>query len=228
WKMDNAGVAYCLARTTSQRRKVQFLASVLIVIMIANLIKVFAMTTTLLRHDKPLLTLGDAIQSFLQVPDPTTKGHCLLEADSGISLWKSSVLRGQSTLGARRWGSETRLNFWAGTLSLRRWISWLAPYVNFIFYGLSIPLALCIANAPQLLVSILYFLYNALFTCMLSGLEWSKFSTRRSHLRVSDPVPNGHQKSTFWLQRPYRYSVPLLAASALLRWLVSQTIFFAR
>lgn len=81
-----------------------------------------------------------------------------------------------------------------------------------------------LANAPQLLISIAYFMYNALLTCMLIAVEYDDYAIERKHLRVS--WPRGDQRSTYYLSLPYRYSIPLLVASALLHWLVSQSIFF--
>ena len=83
-----------------------------------------------------------------------------------------------------------------------------------------------IANSPQVLLSFLYLLYNNLFTCMLSAKEWSGFAQYRQTLRVSSPT--GMQRSTYFLQLPYIYSIPLLVASGLFHWLVSQSIFLAR
>ncbi|KEZ45403.1 hypothetical protein SAPIO_CDS1693 [Scedosporium apiospermum] len=42
-----------------------------------------------------------------------------------------------------------------------------------------------LANLPQLIFSILYFQYNAIFTCMLAAKEWSEFGVRRKPVRVS-------------------------------------------
>lgn len=83
-----------------------------------------------------------------------------------------------------------------------------------------------IANAPQLLLSFLYLTYNGLFTCMLLANEWSNFGKTRKTLRVT--TARGKQRSTYWLQLPYRYGIPLLATSAMLHWLVSQSLFLAR
>ena len=80
-----------------------------------------------------------------------------------------------------------------------------------------------IANSPQLLLSFLYFAYNGLWTCMLLTLEWSEFAKARKPLRVTSPT--GGQRSTYRLQLPYRYGIPLLIISGLLHWLVSQSIF---
>lgn len=82
------------------------------------------------------------------------------------------------------------------------------------------------ANIPQLLVSAVYFQYNALLTCMLSAVEYDKYATDRKPLRVS--WPRRDQRSTYYLSLPYRYSLPLLLVSAILHWLVSQSLFFVQ
>lgn len=81
-------------------------------------------------------------------------------------------------------------------------------------------------DCPQLLLSFLYLSYNSLFTSMLLAQEWNGYATCRKALRVTSP--KGQQRSTYYLQLPYRYSVPLLLASAALHWLVSQSLFLAR
>ena len=86
-----------------------------------------------------------------------------------------------------------------------------------------------LANLPQILLSCLYLSYNSLYTCMLSADEWSRFAHQRKCLRVTSPSgPSGLQRSTYYLQLPYIYSIPLLSFSGLLHWLVSQSIFLAR
>lgn len=83
-----------------------------------------------------------------------------------------------------------------------------------------------IANSPQVILSFLYLTYNGLFTCMLLADEWNDYAHTRKALRVTSPV--GDQRSTYRLQLPYKYGVPLLVMSGLLHWLVSQSIFLAR
>ena len=91
--------------------------------------------------------------------------------------------------------------------------------------GLSLTGAVLLANLPQLIISFLYVLYNGLFTSMLVAAEWASFASKRQPLRVTNP--RGDQISTYWLQLPYAYSVPILVAMTLLHWLVSQSIFLA-
>ena len=80
-----------------------------------------------------------------------------------------------------------------------------------------------IANSPQVIASIGYVLYNQLLTCLLLSREFTVYSIKRAGLRVT--TPDGEQRSTFWLSLPYKYSLPLLGASTLLHWSLSQTIF---
>lgn len=83
-----------------------------------------------------------------------------------------------------------------------------------------------VANVPQLLLSFIYLAYNELFTCMLLGQEWASYAHHRKPLRVSQP--EGQQRSTYQLQLPYSYAIPLMVISGALHWLVSQSIFLAR
>ena len=85
--------------------------------------------------------------------------------------------------------------------------------------------ATLLANLPQIILSFLYLTYNSLFTGMLLGHEWSLFSHHHRTLRVTSPQPG--QRSTYWLQIPYTYAIPLLTLSCLLHWLTSQSLFLA-
>ena len=87
-------------------------------------------------------------------------------------------------------------------------------------------LMVLVANSPQIILSFLYFSYNGIFTCMLLAKEWRTYGSKRNFLRVT--TPSGRQRSTYRLQLPYRYGVPLLIGSGILHWLVSQSIFLVR
>ncbi|KAK2055805.1 hypothetical protein LY76DRAFT_607434 [Colletotrichum caudatum] len=68
-----------------------------------------------------------------------------------------------------------------------------------------------VANSPQLLAD-----------------EWLRFFRRseKKPLRVSSP--RGIQRSSYSLSLPLKYSVPLLACTTLLHWLISQSIFLVQ
>lgn len=86
--------------------------------------------------------------------------------------------------------------------------------------------AVALSNTPQALFSVIYLVYNNLLTCMLMEHEWNDYAHYRKPLRVSSP--RGTQRSTYWLQLPYSYALPLVAASGLSHWLISQSLFLAR
>jgi hypothetical protein len=81
-----------------------------------------------------------------------------------------------------------------------------------------------LANCWQALWSIVYVVYNTLFTTLAIAEEWNSYSAQKKGLRVSSKR-RGDQRSTYFLQLPYRYSLPLIAVSGLLHWLLSQSVF---
>ena len=84
------------------------------------------------------------------------------------------------------------------------------------------------ANLPQLPASLIYFIYNSLFTRFFLVKEWNSYSGTRRGLRVTNPMEGTSQTSTYYLQFPLRYSVPLVAWFALMHWLISETLFLRR
>ena len=80
-----------------------------------------------------------------------------------------------------------------------------------------------LSNSPQLLLSIIYVSYNLILTSMMMTAEYNDFAKTRKPLRVSKP--QGSQRSTYYLQLPHRYAVPLIICSGSLHWLISQSLF---
>ncbi|KAL4924160.1 uncharacterized protein BDV17DRAFT_275337 [Aspergillus undulatus] len=81
-----------------------------------------------------------------------------------------------------------------------------------------------IANTPQLIFSLLYFVLNSILTAMTLAAEWSRYARTRRGLRVSWN-PQSAQRRTYFLSLPYRYAMPLIASCATLHWLISQSLF---
>ena len=203
---------------------------------------------------EPLITVGDAVVSFLDDPDPTTKNMCLLS----VADLKKEYIRP----GGRQWShpkaswrhatSKTRravaillfvvalsavsVLLWFGISKLPEGQSTSFSGLADLGFGAVDPRTMItsqvtdtvsnsiIANIPQLILSILYFSYNAIFTAMLSGFEWTSYAQKRKGLRLSRS-PIGEQRSSYFLQLPYRFSVPLMILSGTMHWLVSQSIF---
>jgi hypothetical protein len=83
-----------------------------------------------------------------------------------------------------------------------------------------------IANAAQLILSFCYLAINSECTAMAGAAEWNNLALSHKGLRVTRPV--GQQRDTYFLQLPYRWSLPLTIASGGLHWLLSQSIFLVR
>jgi hypothetical protein len=61
---------------------------------------------------------------------------------------------------------------------------------------------------------------------MLMGLEWSQYAYIRRTLRVS--YPSATQRSSYRLQIPYRYGVPLMILIGSIHMLISESIYVVR
>ena len=105
---------YCLSVPTEEHCKLQFSLAIMIVVIVCNLIKTVCMSTIAWKQDaEPLVTLGDAVASFMDRPDVTTKGNCI----AGNTQFQKS--RSWESL-SRKWDSKSLLFFRAA--SSRRWI----------------------------------------------------------------------------------------------------------
>ncbi|KAG0635407.1 hypothetical protein HOY80DRAFT_1093487 [Tuber brumale] len=244
-----------------EKCKVQFSLGIMVVVIFCNLVKACSMVMAVVRSREPtLVTLGDAMDSFLRIPDPATAGMCFADRRFAKREWRHGWRTGPrqwKQKGVQRWWTSVSKTRWitcnffcsvtiivAGVL-LRMGIAndgkywstdiksmWTRGFgkVNsgslLGLYFVNITHAILLANLPQTILSFLYLTYNSLFTCMLSGHEWSLFSHHHRTLRVTSPRPG--QRSTYWLQIPYTYAIPLMTLSGLLHWLTSQSIFLAR
>jgi hypothetical protein len=83
-----------------------------------------------------------------------------------------------------------------------------------------------IANVWQILVSLLYFAFNAILSCQLLAREWVNFGQGRKTLRVSHP--QGIQRESFFISMPLKYGIPIMAVFAIEHWLISQSAFVIR
>ncbi|OCK78697.1 hypothetical protein K432DRAFT_270532, partial [Lepidopterella palustris CBS 459.81] len=78
------------------------------------------------------------------------------------------------------------------------------------------------ANIQQLFVKLSYQFYNDVITSTLQCKERASYTLKCVPLRVSEP--QGAQKSTYYLQLPYRYTILLPLSSSLMYWLTWQCI----
>ncbi|KFA50076.1 hypothetical protein S40293_08611 [Stachybotrys chartarum IBT 40293] len=117
WQMgiSTSDIRHAYSSTTPERCKLRFSLPFCWVVTGLNLMKGLLMIYILIGDfDEPLLTIGDAISSFLEVPDPFTKSMSLCDKEyfRSTSRWrgrprtfKSSFMRRQFCAGASssRW-----------------------------------------------------------------------------------------------------------------------------
>ncbi|KAI0452041.1 hypothetical protein F5B21DRAFT_516319 [Xylaria acuta] len=243
---------HCLAQPLESTCRVGLSPILLLVVTICVVSKTStAILATLLlsRQDQtPLVTLGDAVASFIEKPESVTTVYCTFgQAEIRKAMASDSIFVLSK---ARKWKAVPKIR----ALALPGYV-WVTSYLlcfvgigvctslfasacqthglaggffqsdgnSFITFRFSFVGAVLLANSPQLLLSFCYLTYNNLFTYLQIAREWGKYSEGYSSLRVTNP--QGQQSSTYRLQLPYRYSLPLMGASALLHWILSNTIY---
>lgn len=249
WTVQRSTVQYCLSENVAQTCRLRFNLGLAVVVIVFNLLKAVAIFATWrISRKEPLLTMGDAIASFLLRSDDCTKTSNWLESyeiKPLIDLRTRNFTR-------QRWSQSVSRTSWVGVYILFSII--LVGITGLLIYGISntvdtprsILLAdfgglnpstfisgwklstiiqnVLIANMPQVILSIIYVQYNGVLTGMMLGAEWNGYASKRKGLRVSSH-PAGAQRSTYFLQLPYRAALPLMALSATLHWLCSQSLF---
>ena len=75
---DDAHIDYCLSETTEEHCKLQVSLGLALVSLFTILSKVILMFAVAIHvTETPLMTTGDAIESFMRDPDPYTEGMCM-------------------------------------------------------------------------------------------------------------------------------------------------------
>ncbi|KAL2857608.1 hypothetical protein BJX68DRAFT_263170 [Aspergillus pseudodeflectus] len=79
WVVDGYKVDYCLVEETPQKCTLEYSLTLSIVVLVTNGVKIAVISGTILSlRANPLLTLGDAVASFLSVPDERSRGMGLI------------------------------------------------------------------------------------------------------------------------------------------------------
>lgn len=116
WAPFNRTVQYCLSKRQEQHCKLKFSQQIGIIVAVMNLVKVACLAyTALFISESSLMTVGDAVSSFLSNPDVGTEGMCLISKHT-ITSTDSSHWRLP-----RQW-TPTRLR-WFKAASRNRWIA---------------------------------------------------------------------------------------------------------
>lgn len=117
--------ADCLSEIVPLRCKVQFSLTILYWVIATNVAKIILMTITLWRlNEQTLVTIGDAVKSFLREPDPSTEDCCLMSRRNIKTVWNVPEAR----LNQRFEPGKRRP--WFSACSLRRWLFSMFLYVG--------------------------------------------------------------------------------------------------
>jgi len=115
WIMNNQSVEYCLSEEVPDICRLQFAVPIMAVVLSCNFVKFLCMIIAIWRcKDASMVTLGDAITSFLEKPDSYTRGMCIIskkEIEDGLwPSWREP----------QRW--KEKRHFRCEAVGLRRWI----------------------------------------------------------------------------------------------------------
>jgi hypothetical protein len=204
-----------------------------------------------------LRTLGDAIQSYLEKEDPKTQNMSLVSSVQIRKEGLLNSFEPQVYNGARpRWYSAANTTEFFSTVGLSGMfaimlsitlyfaidgakgaafdpklgttdIQSLATFMRDDVGSSGIVPLLLVANVPQLGVSLLYVVYTGIWGKLAVTREFDNLAKSRKGLRVSNAT-HGRQRSSHFLTLPIKYAVPLMACSAVLHWLCSQSLFLVR
>ncbi|OJD17200.1 hypothetical protein AJ78_02693 [Emergomyces pasteurianus Ep9510] len=269
-KKETFKIEGCLSEILPESCQLMFSFPIAITVLVLNFLNIACifMAARDTRVDV-LLTIGDAISSFLSRPDPNSRGRCLSSKSnvytrafiSSSETRYSQVNIPQRLPRFKRWFNAVNSFHWyitvalyfaslAGSIYLHRiaFSSLKSEYEGGSLPGLSTyssqPTSvtsvssvksstsrdsmslMLLANTPQLVVSISYFLYNKVVTSMLLAAEYNNYALHRRYLRVTKP--QGKQRSELYISLPFKYGLPLIGLFAVLHWLTSQSLFFVQ
>lgn len=91
WEYGGYPISRCLVERAEDPCLLRYNSGLLLVVLIANIVKLVAMAATIFQYRQPaLVTIGDALASFLEMPDRTTR-HMCFAGKSGFSsnIWTS-------------------------------------------------------------------------------------------------------------------------------------------
>ena len=116
---DEVEISGCKSEKIAEMCKVQFSLKIMIVVICCNLVKACCMVITVVRSREPtLVTLGDAVDSFLRIPDPTTMGICFADRRYIKREWSRDGWRAEP----RQWKQKGVQRWWT-SVSKTRWIT---------------------------------------------------------------------------------------------------------
>ncbi|KXH37721.1 hypothetical protein CNYM01_11325 [Colletotrichum nymphaeae SA-01] len=256
WKPLGSSVKECYSQKTEEHCKLLFSSTLSWTVTAFNFAKGVLMLFVAfgMGEEDPLMTIGDAVTSFLEDQDESTADMCLKSKDHFVAQhWSKGPIqydfkpqRKSVAVSPGAWFLCFLLYFGliiACASLLVGGLNHMSGGGEIIKLGLgamqtktilntgdmsqgSILANILPVNTPQIILSLIYFTYNAQYTSISLITEWDRFGNEKEakSLRVSS-TRRGAQRDTYFLQLPYRYSFPLVIFSGGLHWLISQSFF---
>ena len=113
---EEVEISGCKSERTREKCRVQFMLDIVIVVICCNFFKACCMVMTVVRSREPtLVTLGDAVDSFLRAPDLTTMGICFADRRYIKREWSRdawAVPRQWKQKGVQRWWTSASKTRW--------------------------------------------------------------------------------------------------------------------
>lgn len=123
----------CISQKVEQKCEVQLSFTILLVVIACNIIKIALLLVVVLRlNHATLVTIGDAIESFIRNPDPYTEDCCLMSSRNVDTLWRSPETRA-----SQKWQPRRR-EPWYSACSRRRWLFSIFLYLAYLQYLLGL------------------------------------------------------------------------------------------
>ena len=116
---EEVEIGGCKSEKAAEMCQVQYIFEIMIIVICCNFVKLCCMVIVLVRYREPtLVTLGDAVDSFLRNPDPTTVGICFADRRFIEREWRDNKWRAEE----RRWRQKGVQRWWT-SVSATRWIT---------------------------------------------------------------------------------------------------------
>ncbi|GAB7354941.1 hypothetical protein MBLNU459_g5560t1 [Dothideomycetes sp. NU459] len=126
WQMCGNAVEYCMSRVFPQHCQLQFSVPILMVVIVCNALKAIAMFWSLRQYrERPLVTVGDAIASFMNEPDGTSRYCGLISAREVRAVPTANFLSAVEATRQNPQPANVERRKWATAASKRRWTTTL-------------------------------------------------------------------------------------------------------
>jgi hypothetical protein len=131
WSIHGSRVLYCLAEQFDEHCKIKLSPEIAWPIIVFNLVKAcLLLYTFFLVTDIPLLTMGDAVASFLEHPDEMTRGLCWMSKKHVTSPAFRINHDRNGSIDPRSLNQDSQK--WSSVVGKKRWMTYLCLFASFI------------------------------------------------------------------------------------------------